>query len=68
MAIQKVKAHAEQRYGYAVLIDLSKYYDTLNRELLMNMVREQLPDKQVVDLIKKYLKSGVLENGLLVMT
>ena len=68
MAIQKVKEYADQGYGYAVLIDLSKYFDTLNHELLMNMMREQVKDKRVTDLIKKYLKSGVMENGLLVKT
>ena len=68
MAIRKVKEYAEQGYKHAVLIDLSKYFDTLNHELLMNMVREQIHDKRVTDLIKKYLKSGVMENGLLVKT
>ncbi|NLV50489.1 MAG: group II intron reverse transcriptase/maturase [Clostridiales bacterium] len=68
MAIQKVKEYAEQGYKYAVLIDLSKYFDTLNHELLMNMVREQVQDKRVTELIKKYLKSGVMEDGLLVKT
>ena len=68
MAIQKVKEYAEQGYKYAVLIDLSKYFDTLNHELLMNMVREQVHDKRVTDLIKKYLKSGVMEGGVLVKT
>lgn len=66
MAIEKVKEYAEQGYKYAVLIDLSKYFDTLNHELLMNMVREQVRDRRVTELIKKYLKSGVMENGLLV--
>jgi group II intron reverse transcriptase/maturase len=68
MAISKVKEYVEQGYKYAVLIDLSQYFDTLNHELLMNMVREQIHDKRVTDLIKKYLKSGVMENGLLVKT
>lgn len=68
MAIQKVKEYAEQGYKYAVLIDLSKYFDTLNHELLMNMVREQVQDKRVIELIKRYLKSGVMEDGLLVKT
>ena len=68
MAIQKVKEYAEQGYKHAVLIDLSKYFDTLNHELLMNMVREQVQDKRVTDLIKRYLKSGVMEDGLLVKT
>lgn len=68
MAILKVKEYAEQGYKYAVLIDLSKYFDTLNHELLMNMVREQVQDRRVTELIKRYLKSGVMENGLLVKT
>ena len=68
MAIQKVKEYAEKGYKYAVLIDLSKYFDTLNHELLMNMVREQVHDKRVTELIKKYLKSGVMENGRAVKT
>ena len=68
MAIGKVKEYAEEGYKYAVQIDLSKYFDTLNHELLMNLVRKQVTDKRVTELIKKYLKSGVLENGLLVKT
>lgn len=56
-AIRKVKAHAEQGYGHAVEIDLSKFFDTLNHELLLNLLRKQIQDKRVVDLIKKYLKA-----------
>ncbi|WCR28142.1 group II intron reverse transcriptase/maturase [Paenibacillus thiaminolyticus] len=63
-AIRRVKAYAEQGYEHAVEIDLSKYFDTLNHELLMNLLRKQIPDKRVTDLIKKYLKSGVMENGV----
>ncbi|AQT85589.1 Group II intron-encoded protein LtrA [Paenibacillus larvae subsp. larvae] len=63
-AIRQVKAYAEQGYGYAVEIDLSKYFDTLNHELLMNLLRKQIHDRRVTDLIKKYLKSGVMENGI----
>ena len=63
-AIRKVKAYAEQGYGHAVEMDLSKYFDTLNHELLLNLLRKQIQDKRVIDLIKKYLKSGVMENGV----
>ena len=68
MAIQKVKEYTEQGYTQAVLIDLSKYFDTLNHDLLMNMVREQVHDKRVVELIKRFLKSGIMENGLYIRT
>ena len=68
MAIQKVKEYAEQGYKYAVEIDLSKYFDTLNHDLLMNRMREQVKDKRVIELVKRYLKSGVMEKGMSVKT
>ena len=67
-AIKKVKQYAEQGYTSAVLVDLSKYFDTLNHELLMNLLRKNIHDKRVTELIKRYLKAGVMENGLKVKT
>ena len=67
-AIQKVKWYAEQGYTSAVLVDLSKYFDILNHELLMNLLRKNVHDKRVIELIKRYLKAGVMENGLRVQT
>ena len=67
-AIQKVKEYAEQGYRYAVSVDLSKYFDTLNYELLMTLLHRQIQDMRVLRLIKKYLKSGVMENGVICKT
>ena len=67
-AIGKVKEYAEQGYRAAVLVDLSKYFDTLNHELLMNLLRKNVHDKRVIELIKRYLKAGVMEDGLRVRT
>ena len=67
-AILKVKEYADEGYKFAVCLDLSKYFDTLNHELLMNMLRQNIKDKRLIDLIKKYLKSGVMENGIVMRT
>jgi len=67
-AIRKVKEYAEQGYTTAVLIDLSKYFDTLNHDMLMNLIRKNVHDKRVIELIKRYLKAGIMEDGLLVKT
>ena len=67
-AIQKVKEYAEEGYRYAVSVDLSKYFDTLNHELLMTLLHRQIQDMRVLRLIKKYLKSGVMENGVICKT
>ena len=47
---------------------MSKYFDTLNHELLMNLLHRQIQDMRVLRLIKKYLKSGVMENGVICKT
>ena len=67
-AIQKVKEYAEQGYTYAVSIDLSKYFDTLNHEVLINILRRNVKDERVIQMIKRYLKGGVMENGVVMET
>ena len=67
-AILKVKEYAEQGYTFAVTLDLSKYFDTLNHELLINLLRRNVKDERVIQLIKRYLKSGVMENGVVMDT
>ncbi len=68
MAIVKVKEYAEEGYKYTVQLDLSKYFDTLNHAWLINLLRRTIKDEKVIQLIKKYLKSGVMENGVCVKT
>ena len=58
----KVKEFAEQDYMNAVVLDLSNYLDTINQEILFNLLRKNVKDEHVVQLIKRYLKSGVMEN------
>ena len=67
-AILKVKEYAEQGYIFAVTLDLSKYFDTLNHEKLINFLRKEVKDERVIQLIKRYLKSGVMENGVVMET
>ena len=67
-AVLKVKEYADEGYKFAVCLDLSQYFDTLCHELLMNMLREDVKDKRLIELIKKYLKSGVMENGIVMKT
>jgi group II intron reverse transcriptase/maturase len=64
-AIKKAKEHYQQGYTQVVDIDLAKYFDTVNHDLLIGMIREQIKDEAVIKLIRKFLKSGVMANGLL---
>lgn len=67
-AMTRVQAYAKMGYVHVVEVDLSKYFDTLNHELLMNLLRRKVKDKRVLALVKKYLKSGVMEDGVLCKT
>ena len=67
-AVLKVKEYADEGYKFAVCLDLSQYFDTLCHELLMNMLREDIKDRRLIELIKRYLKSGVMENGIVMKT
>ena len=67
-AILKVKEYAEQGYTYAVSLDLSKYFDTLNHTILVNLLRKEIKDERVIQMVKRYLRSGVMENGVVIDT
>ena len=58
----------EQGYTRAVVLDLSKYFDTLNHTILLNLLRKQVKDERVIQMVKRYLKSGVMENGVVTET
>ena len=67
-AILRIKEYAEQGYTRAVVLDLSKYFDTLNHTVLLNQLRQQIKDERVIQMVKRYLKSGVMENGVVMET
>ena len=67
-AIIRIKEYAEQGYTKAVVLDLTKYFDTLNHTVLLNLLRQQVKDERVIQMVKRYLKSGVMENGVVMET
>jgi retron-type reverse transcriptase len=67
-AIQRAKGYYEEGYTCVVDLDLAKYFDTVNHDLLIKMVRETVKDETVITLIRGFLKSGVLVDGLVSQT
>lgn len=68
-AILRAKGYMDEGYRYAVDLDLSKFFDTLNQDRLMTEVRKTVRDMRLTDLIKRFVKAGVvLPNGLTVRT
>jgi RNA-directed DNA polymerase len=66
--IRRVKQFIGQGYTVAVDMDLSKFFDTVNHDVLMNRVSRRIQDKRVLQLIGKYLRAGVMVKGRLQVT
>lgn len=64
-AMKQALKYYEEGYTQVVDLDLAKYFDTVNHEILIGMLREQVKDERVIRLIRKFLKSGVMINGLI---
>jgi RNA-directed DNA polymerase len=62
-AVKAVQEGIKQGYSYAVDIDLSKFFDNVDHDLLMNRVSKWVDDKRVLALIGKYLRAGVSIKG-----
>lgn len=67
-AIKKCKEYIETGYNWTVDIDLAKYFDTVNHDKLMRILTKTIKDGRVISLIRKYLVSGVMINGVVIET
>jgi RNA-directed DNA polymerase len=65
MAVKKVLRLIQNGYAYAVDIDLEKFFDTVNHDVLMNRVARRVSDRGILRLIGRYLRAGVVVNGRL---
>jgi RNA-directed DNA polymerase len=59
-AIRQVQAYVKDGYRVAVDLDLAKFFDTVNQDLLMSLLGRTIRDKRLLALIGRYLRAGVL--------
>lgn len=63
-AITKSKQYINQGNRWVVDMDLEKFFDKVNHDILMAKLEKKIQDKRLLSLIRKYLKSGILINGV----
>jgi group II intron reverse transcriptase/maturase len=63
-AIIAARSYIEEGYRWTVDIDLEKFFDRVNHDKLMSLVARKVKDKRVLKLIRKYLESGIMLNGV----
>ena len=62
-AVKQVQKYIELGCKYAVDLDLEKFFDTVNHDLLIHFVGQKVRDKMVLKLIGRYLRAGVKDRG-----
>lgn len=65
-AIMKSKEYINQGNRWVVDMDLEKFFDKVNHDILMSKLEKKIDDKRLLSLIRKYLKSGILINGIVI--
>ena len=63
-AIKQSETYINQGYKWVVDMDLEKFFDKVNHNILMGKLEKKIKDKRLLKLIRKYLESGVLINGI----
>jgi group II intron reverse transcriptase/maturase len=67
-AVKQAQGYIQEGYEWAVDIDLEKFFDRVNHDMLMARLARVVQDKRVLKLIRAYLESGVMINGVVVET
>ena len=67
-AVRLAQTYMSEGYKHVVDLDLSKFFDTVDHDILMGLIDKHMDDKDVRRLIYVYLKSGVMTNGSMMAT
>lgn len=63
-AVFKAQEYIQEGCKWVVDIDLEKFFDKVNHDILMSRVARKVKDKKILLLIRRFLQAGVMENGL----
>ena len=64
MAMEEVLGYLNDGYEWIVDLDIEKFFDTVNHDKLISILRERVNDSRTLHLIRAYLQAGVLDKGL----
>ena len=63
-AVQRAQGHIRDGYDWVVDLDLERFFDRVNHDVLMARVARRIRDKKLLLLIRRYLQAGVMEGGV----
>ena len=65
-ALRQAKTYIAQGHEWVVDIDLEKYFDRINHDILMVRMAQRITDKRILKLVRRYLQAGIMVNGVVV--
>ncbi|WP_272879232.1 reverse transcriptase domain-containing protein, partial [Rothia nasimurium] len=63
-AVLAAQANVQSGRRIVVDVELEKFYDRVNHDILIERLRKRVPDQGAIRLIRAYLNSGILDGGL----
>ena len=63
-ALKRTRAYISEGYRWVVDLDLEKFFDRVNHDVLMSRVARRVKDKRVLRLIRCYLRAGIMSDGV----
>lgn len=63
-AVDRAREHIAAGHRWVVDIDLEKFFDRVNHDVLMSRLARRIEDKRILHLIRRYLTAGMMEGGL----
>jgi RNA-directed DNA polymerase len=63
-AVERAQAYIASGHAVVVDIDLEKFFDRVNHDILMGLIANRVADKRILKLIRAFLNAGVIEGGL----
>lgn len=63
-AVLQAREFQRRGYHFVVDIDLEKFFDKVNHDVLMGIIAKQVEDKMILKLIRRYLQAGMMEYGV----
>ena len=63
-AIMRTLDYLNEGYEWVIDLDIEAYFDTVNHDRLISILRERVSDSATLHLIRKFLQAGIMEKGL----
>lgn len=63
-AMEQVLQYLNQGYEWVVDLDIEKFFDTVNHDKLISILRKRVEDATTLNLIRTFLRAGIMEDGL----